>query len=35
MLADDLTMIKPLGKVAFGEVYFSSKQGTKEKFSTK
>ena len=35
MLVDDLTLIKPLGKGAFGEVYLTSKQGSKEKFATK
>ena len=35
MLIEDLTLIKPLGKGAFGEVYLTSKQGTKQKFATK
>ena len=35
MLVDDLTLLKCLGKGAFGEVYLTSKQGTQEKFSTK
>ena len=35
MLVDDLTLIKCLGKGAFGEVYLTSKQGSKEKFATK
>ena len=35
MLVDDYTLIKPLGKGAFGEVYLTSKQGSKEKFATK
>ena len=35
MLIDDLTLILPLGKGAFGEVYLTSKQGSKEKFATK
>ena len=35
MLVDDLTLIKPLGKGAFGEVYLTSKLGSKEKFATK
>ena len=35
MLIDDLTLIKALGKGAFGEVYLTTKQGTKEKFATK
>ena len=35
MLIDDLTLIKPLGKGAFGEVYLTSKQGTSTKYATK
>ena len=35
MLVDDLTLIKPLGKGAFGEVFLTSKQGTTQKFATK
>ena len=35
MLVDDLTLLKCLGKGAFGEVYLTSKQGTKQKFATK
>jgi len=35
MLVDDLTLLKCLGKGAFGEVYLTSKQGTQEKFATK
>ena len=35
MLTDDLTLIKALGKGAFGEVYLTSKIGSKEKFATK
>ena len=35
MLIDDLTLKKKLGKGAFGEVYLTSKQGTKEIFATK
>ena len=35
MLIDDFTLIKPIGKGAFGEVYITSKQGSKEKFATK
>ena len=35
MLVDDLTLIKCLGKGAFGEVYLTSKQGEQEKFATK
>ena len=35
MLIDDLTLQKTLGKGAFGEVYLTTKVGTKEKFATK
>ena len=35
MLVDDLTLLKCLGKGAFGEVYLTSKQGSKEKYATK
>ena len=35
MLVDDLTLLKCVGKGAFGEVYLTSKQGTKQKFATK
>ena len=35
MLVDDLTLINPLGKGAFGEVFLTSKQGTTQKFATK
>ena len=35
MLVDDLTLIKSIGKGAFGEVYLTSKQGSKEKYATK
>ena len=35
MLVDDLTLVKKLGKGAFGEVYLTSKQGTKERYATK
>ena len=35
MLVEDLTLLKCLGKGAFGEVYLTSKQGTKQKFATK
>ena len=35
MISDDLTLIKPLGKGAFGEVYLTSKVGTNEKYATK
>jgi len=35
MLVDDLTLIKALGKSAFGGVFLTSKQDTKEKFVSK
>ena len=35
MLVGDLTLKKTLGKGSFGEVYLTSKQGTKEEFATK
>ncbi len=35
MLVDDLTLTKPLGKGAFGEVYLTSKQGSSQQFATK
>ena len=35
MLVDDLTLIKKLGKGAFGEVFLTSKQGTSTKYATK
>ena len=35
MLVDDLTLIKPLGKGVFGEVFLTSKQGTSTKYATK
>ena len=35
MIIDDLTLVKPIGRGAFGEVYFTSKQGSKEKYATK
>ena len=35
MLVEDLTLIKCLGKGAFGEVYLTSKRGSQEKFATK
>ena len=35
MLVEDITLIKCIGKGAFGEVYLTSKQGCKEKFATK
>ena len=35
MIVGDLTLLKCLGKGAFGEVYLTSKQGSKQKFATK
>ena len=35
MLVDDLTLIKELGKGAFGKVFLTSKQGSMQKFSKK
>ena len=35
MLIDDYTLKKKLGKGAFGEVYLTTKQGSKQKFATK
>jgi serine/threonine protein kinase len=35
MLVDDMTLIKPLGKGAFGEVYLTSKRGSSQKYATK
>ncbi len=35
MLIEDLTLIKCLGKGAFGEVYLTSRQGGKQKYATK
>ena len=35
MLVKDLTLLKCLGKGSFGDVYLTSKQGTKQKFATK
>ena len=35
MLTEDLTLIKCLGKGAFGEVYLTSRQGGKQKYATK
>ena len=35
MLIEDLTLIKCLGKGAFGEVYLTSRQGSKQKYATK
>ena len=35
MIIDDLTLIKQLGKGSFGEVFLTSKAGTKELFATK
>ena len=35
MLVEDLTLIKELGKGAFGKVFLTSKQGSMQKFATK
>ena len=35
MIVGDLTLLKCLGKGAFGEVYLTSKQGHKDKYATK
>ena len=35
MLVEDLTLLKCLGKGAFGEVYLTSKQGSLDKYATK
>ena len=35
MLVEDLTLLKCLGKGAFGQVYLTSKQGSKQKYATK
>ena len=35
MLIEDLTLLKCLGRGAFGEVYLTSKKGTQQKFATK
>ena len=35
MLLDDLTLIKCIGRGAFGEVYLTSKNGSKNKLVTK
>ena len=35
MIVGDLTLLKCLGKGSFGEVYLTSKQGSKQKFATK
>lgn len=35
MIVEDLTLIKTIGKGAFGEVFLTSKTGTQEKFATK
>ena len=35
MLVEDLNLLKCLGKGAFGEVYLTSKQGSKQKYATK
>ena len=34
-MIDDLTLIKKIGKGAFGEVHLTSKQGTSIKYATK
>ena len=35
MLADDLTLIKEIGKGLFGLIYLASKKGSQEKFAVK
>ena len=35
MLLDDLTLLKCIGRGAFGEVYLTSKSGSKNKLATK
>ena len=35
MIVEDLTLIKQIGKGSFGEVFITSKAGTKELFATK
>jgi serine/threonine protein kinase len=35
MIIDDITLYKLLGKGTFGEVFLTSKQGSKKKFATK
>ena len=35
MIVEDLTLIKTIGKGAFGEVFLTSKAGCAEKFATK
>ena len=35
MLVDDFTLIKELGKGAFGGIYLASKKGTQEKFAVR
>ena len=35
MIVEDLTLIKTIGKGAFGEVYLTAKSGCAEKFATK
>ena len=35
MLVDDLTLLKSLGKGAFGQVFLTSKQGSTDKYATK
>ena len=34
-MIDDLSLVKPLGKGSFAEVFLTLKQGTNEKFATK
>ena len=35
MILDDLTLVKCIGRGAFGEVYLTSKNGSKNKLVTK
>ena len=35
MQIEDLVLLKPVGKGAFGEVFLTSKKGTKKQFATK
>jgi serine/threonine protein kinase len=35
MRIDEYTLIQPIGKGAFGEVYLTSKEGTNQLFATK
>jgi serine/threonine protein kinase len=35
MLVDDLSLVEPLGKGSFSEVFLALKQGTNEKFALK